>query len=84
MRNPRYYIDFGYVNESLSHFGKVEPKLLTFSEIDYFLKILSPFDSIGWLNNVRNLRRNGSIFIKITDFNNNVGKFFKIIKITRN
>ena len=84
MRNPRYYIVFGYVNEGLSHFGKVEPKLLTFSEIDYFLKILSPFDSIRWIANVRNLSRNGSMFIKITDFNENVGKFIKVIRIKRN
>lgn len=84
MRNPRYYIDFGYVNEGLSHFGKVEPKLFTFSEIDYFLKILSPFDSIKWLNDVKRLPRNGIMFVKITDFNENVGKFYKVIKIRRN
>lgn len=78
MRSPRYYVSCIYITNDCSRFGKLDEKLMTFNELEYLLKILSPSNCSQWLNNVGMLARQGFMNLQIKD----VG-LTKMIKIRR-
>lgn len=82
---PRFRLKFGYVLPMTDKimYGKLEEKIFTFKDLEFFLRVLSPTNSISWIQNILQLRKNGYYSLKF-DETTNEGTIKKVLKITRN
>ena len=85
MKNPRFKVSFAYIfpNEEELFFGKLDEQLLTFNELGFMLKVISPMKSTEFEFTIKRLKRN-EIFTVDFDENINGRIMKKILKIVRN
>lgn len=85
MRNPRFKVSFGYMcpmEGGRVALGSLAEQVFSFNDLQFFLRILSPFNSGSWIADLRNLRKGYSRSF-IFDETTPEGVLKKVVKITR-
>jgi hypothetical protein len=84
-RNPRFKVAFGCVCPMTADkvaFGMLSEQMFTFTDLSFFLRVLSPINSDSWISFVKNLPKGGNLNLTFDETTKD-GIIKKVVKITR-
>ena len=76
-RLPRFLVKFGFISQDQTMFGKVEDNVMSYKDVDFMLKLLSPFKYEEWIANISRCPRHGKVIINTIESNENGIKIMK-------
>ena len=69
MRLPRFKVKFGFINAEGSICGNAENEVMSFKDVDFMLKAISPFKYEEWIAAINGCRRGGFVRIGTVERN---------------